>query len=70
MLPADRGYMPAIRLRAYRRPDFIENCATTDHITAIQRKLFFVRVGIWMFLVASLICDRGVLRYPRSVIDV
>jgi len=35
--------MPAIWLRAYRRPDFVEDCATTDQITAIQRKLIFVR---------------------------
>jgi hypothetical protein len=32
--------MPAIWLHAYKRPDFIEDCATTDQITAIQRKLF------------------------------
>jgi hypothetical protein len=36
---------PAIWLRAYRRPDFIEDCATTDQITAIQRN-YFCQIGV------------------------
>jgi len=58
--------MPAIWLHAYKRPDFIEDCATTDQITAIQRN-YFRQIGIWMI---SLIRDGRFLRSPRSVIDV
>jgi hypothetical protein len=52
--------MPAIWLHAYKRPDFIEDCATTDQITAIRRKLFR-QIGIWMLLATSPICDRRLI---------
>jgi len=52
--------MPAIWLRAYRRPDFVEVAPRPIKSQQFSEN-YFRQIGIWMLLATSLICDRRLI---------